>query len=128
MNADQQGLLHGELTDRVLRAFFDVYTQLGHGFLESVYEAALTIALNESGLKAERQVPISVRFRGRCIGEYRADLVVEDLLILEIKAQAALSPINEAQLLNYLKATGMQVGLLLNFGPKPQFKRRIFTP
>lgn len=128
MNADQQGLLHGELTDRVLRAFFDVYTQLGHGFLESVYEAALTIALNESGLKAERQVPISVRFRGHCIGEYRADLVVEDLLILEIKAQAALSPINEAQLLNYLKATGMQVGLLLNFGPKPQFKRRIFTP
>lgn len=128
MNADQQGLLHGELTDRVLRAFFDVYTQLGHGFLESVYEAALTIALNESGLKAERQVPISVRFRGRCVGEYRADLVVEDLLILEIKAQAALSPINEAQLLNYLKATGMQVGLLLNFGPKPQFKRRIFTP
>jgi GxxExxY protein len=127
MNADQQGLLHGELTDRVLRAFFDVYTQLGHGFLESVYEAALTIALNESGLKAERQVPISVRFRGHCIGEYRADLVVEDLLILEIKAQAALSPINEAQLLNYLKATGMQVGLLLNFGPKPQFKRRIFT-
>lgn len=128
MNADQQGLLHGELTDRVLRAFFDVYTQLGHGFLESVYEAALTIALNESGLKAERQVPIPVRFRGHCIGEYRADLVVEDLLILEIKAQAALSPINEAQLLNYLKATGMQVGLLLNFGPKPQFKRRIFTP
>jgi GxxExxY protein len=128
MNADQQGLLHGELTDRVLRAFFDVYTQLGHGFLESVYEAALTIALNESGLKAERQVPISVRFRGHCVGEYRADLVVEDLLILEIKAQAALSPINEAQLLNYLKATGMQVGLLLNFGPKPQFKRRIFTP
>jgi GxxExxY protein len=128
MNADQQGLLHGELTDRVLRAFFDVYTQLGHGFLESVYEAALTIALNESGLKAERQVPISVRFRDHCIGEYRADLVVEDLLILEIKAQAALSPINEAQLLNYLKATGMQVGLLLNFGPKPQFKRRIFTP
>lgn len=128
MNADQQGLLHGELTDRVLRAFFDVYTQLGHGFLESVYEAALTIALNEFGLKAERQVPISVRFRGHCIGEYRADLVVEDLLILEIKAQAALSPINEAQLLNYLKATGMQVGLLLNFGPKPQFKRRIFTP
>jgi GxxExxY protein len=127
MNADQQGLLHGELTDRVLRAFFDVYTQLGHGFLESVYEAALTIALNESGLKAERQVPISVRFRGHCVGEYRADLVVEDLLILEIKAQAALSPINEAQLLNYLKATGMQVGLLLNFGPKPQFKRRIFT-
>lgn len=128
MNADQQGLLHGEVTDRVLRAFFDVYTQLGHGFLESVYEAALTIALNESGLKAERQVPISVRFRGHCVGEYRADLVVEDLLTLEIKAQAALSPINEAQLLNYLKATGMQVGLLLNFGPKPQFKRRIFTP
>lgn len=127
MNVDQKGLLHGELTDRVLRAFFDVYTQLGHGFLESVYEAALTIALNESGLKAERQVPISVRFRGHCVGEYRADLVVEDLLILEIKAQAALSPINEAQLLNYLKATGMQVGLLLNFGPKPQFKRRIFT-
>jgi GxxExxY protein len=127
MDTDRKHLMHGDLTDRVLRAFFDVYTQLGHGFLENVYEAALMIALHESGLKVERQVPITVRFRGQCVGEYRADLVVEDVLILEIKAQSALSPINEAQLLNYLKATGMQVGLLLNFGPKPQFKRRVFT-
>lgn len=127
MNAEKKGLMHEALTDRVLRAFYDVYTQLGHGFLENVYEAALQIALNESGLKAERQLPIAVQFRGHCVGEYRADLVVEDVLILEIKAQATLSPVNEAQLLNYLKATGMTVGLLLNFGPRPQFKRRVLT-
>lgn len=127
MTAERNNLMHEALTDQVLRAFFDVYNQLGHGFLENVYEAALQIALKESGLKTERQVPISVRFRGHCVGEYRADLVVEDILILEIKAQTALSPVNEAQLLNYLKATGMTVGLLLNFGPKPQFKRRVLT-
>ena len=127
MNAEKTGLMHEALTERVLRGFYDVYNQLGYGFLENVYEAALQIALNEFGLKAQRQMPITVRFRGQCVGEYRADLVIEDVLIVEIKAQAALSPIHEAQLLNYLKATGMPVGLLLNFGPKPQFKRRVLT-
>jgi GxxExxY protein len=127
MNAEKKGLMHEPLTDQVLRGFYDVYNQLGHGFLENVYEAALQIALSDLGLKAERQMPITVRFRGQCVGEYRADMVVEDVLILEIKSQAALSPVNEAQLLNYLKATGMPVGLLLNFGPKPQFKRRVLT-
>lgn len=128
MNAEKKGLMHEALTERVLRGFYDVYNQLGYGFLENVYEAALQIALNELGLKAERQMPITVRFRDQCVGEYRADLVVEDVLIVEIKAQAVLSPIHEAQLLNYLKATGMPVGLLLNFGSKPQFKRRVLTP
>ena len=126
MNADT-ALLHSELSDKVLRAFYDVYNTLGHGFLESVYENALALALEESGVLVERQIPIDVLYRGRRIGEFRADLLVENSLIIEVKAQTALLAVHEAQLLNYLKATGIRLGLLLNFGPHPQFKRRIFT-
>lgn len=126
MNTDR-ALLHKELTDRVLGAFYDVYNALGHGFLESVYENALAMTLEEDGLEVVKQHPIEIVFKGRCIGEFRADLLVERSLIIEIKAQANLMPIHEAQLLNYLKATGLPIGLLLNFGPRPQFKRRIFT-
>ncbi len=127
MNADKANLIHGELTDRIIGTFFDVYNTLGHGFLESVYENALAIALSEAGLQVQSQVPISVGFRGRSVGEFRADLLVGESLIIEVKAQAAILATHEAQLLNYLKATGIPVGLLLNFGPRPQFKRRIFT-
>ena len=127
MNADKANLIHGELTDRIIGTFFDVYNTLGHGFLESVYENALAIALSEAGLQVQSQVPIRVGFRGRSVGEFRADLLVGESLIIEVKAQAAILATHEAQLLNYLKATGIPVGLLLNFGPRPQFKRRIFT-
>ncbi|HEY5971221.1 MAG TPA: GxxExxY protein [Pseudoxanthomonas sp.] len=127
MNTDEAMLIQKDLSGRVLGVFFDVYNALGHGFLESVYENALAIALVDSGLAVERQTPINVNFRGHCVGEFRADVLVENLLILEIKAQATLTPIHEAQLLNYLKATNMPLGLLLNFGPRPQFKRRVFT-
>ncbi len=126
MNTDR-ALLQKDLTQRVLRAFHDVYNTLGHGFLESVHENALALTLEEEGLSVARQFPIAVAFKGRCIGEFRADLLVDQSLLIEIKAQAHLMPIHEAQLLNYLKATGLPLGLLLNFGPRPQFKRRIFT-
>lgn len=127
MNADKALLIHKDLSEGVIGVFFDVYNALGHGFLESVYENALAIALIESGMQVERQLPIRVDYRGHCVGEFRADLVVERSLIVEIKAQTALAAVHEAQLLNYLKATKMPLGLLLNFGPRPQFKRRVFT-
>jgi GxxExxY protein len=127
MNADKANLIHGELTERVIGVFFDVYNTLGHGFLESVYENALAIALSEAGLQVQSQVPISVSFRGRGVGEFRVDLLVADCMIIEAKAVNTLTSAHEAQLLNYLKATKIPVGLLLNFGPRPQFKRRIFT-
>jgi GxxExxY protein len=127
MNADRANLIHGELTERVIGVFFDVYNTLGHGFLESVYENALAIALSEAGLQVQCQVPISVSFRGRSVGEFRVDLLVADRMIIETKAANTLTPAHEAQLLNYLKATKIPIGLLLNFGPRPQFKRRIFT-
>ena len=127
MNADKANLIRGELTERVIGVFFDVYNTLGHGFLESVYENALAIALSEAGLQVQSQVPISVSFRGRSVGEFRVDLLVDNCVIIEAKAVNTLTSAHEAQLLNYLKATKIPVGLLLNFGPRPQFKRRIFT-
>lgn len=97
--------------------------EIGHGFLESVYEAAMLIALRQAGLKAEIQVPITVSFRGNRVGDFRADLMVEDAVLLELKAARSLDSSHEAQLLNYLRATQIEVGLLLNFGTKPEFKR-----
>ncbi len=123
MSADGRGLIEEELTGRVIRAFYDVYNELGGGFLESVYEGAMAIALGEDGLTVGRQAPIPVRFRGRIVGDFRADLIVEGRVMLELKACRALEPAHEAQVLHYLKATGVPVGLLLNFGAKPVFKR-----
>ena len=126
MNAVERGLRHEELTKKIIGVFYDVYNELGHGFLESVYEQALAIALNAAGLKAERQKSIEVFFRGHLVGDFKADLVVENCVILELKAVRALDSSHEAQLLNYLRATTIEVGLLLNFGPKPEFKRFAF--
>jgi len=117
---------HGALTDAVINCFYAVYGTLGHGFLEKVYENALMHELNKRGIQAEAQRPISVHYDGRVVGEYFADLIVEDCLILEIKSVRCLLPEHEAQLLNYLKATDIEVGLLLNFGPKPEVKRKVF--
>ena len=127
MNADGAMLIHRELTERVIGVFYDVYNDLGAGFLEAVYENAMAVALHEAGLPLRQQVDIPVHFRGVVVGDYRADLIVDENLIVEIKAIANLAPVHEAQLLNYLKATGREVGLLLNFGPRPQFKRMILT-
>ncbi len=120
-------MLHEEITSQIIAAFYAVYNKLGYGFLEKVYENALILELRKSGLKVQEQVPIQVCYEGQPIGEYFADLLVEDKVIVEVKAADALAQAHENQLLNYLKATRLEVGLVLNFGPEPQFKRKIFT-
>ena len=107
--------------------FFDVYNELGHGFLESVYREAMTIALRYEGLQVEKEFPLAVRFRGQLIGDFKADLVVKGSVIVELKAVKSLGPAHEAQVLNYLRASVLEVGLLLNFGPKPQVRRLAFS-
>ena len=120
-------LLHHEITEKIIKAFYTVYNTLGYGFLEKVYENALSIELCKLGLHVQQQAPIKVHYDSTLVGEYFADLLVDRLVIIELKAAEALAEEHEAQLLNYLKATEVEVGLLLNFGPKPQFKRKIFT-
>jgi GxxExxY protein len=119
-------LLHEKVTESIIGIFYDVYNELGYGFLESVYERSLVIALKQAGLKIEQQKPIPVLFRDQVVGEYFADLVVNDVVILELKSCRSLDRSHEAQLLHYLKATDAEVGLLLNFGERPQFKRLLF--
>ncbi len=120
-------LKHREITDKILHAFFKVvYPQLGYGFLEKVYENAMAIALQEAGLQVQQQARIPVYFHGHLVGEYFADLLVADAVIVELKAVSQLTKDHEAQLLNYLRATPYEVGLLLNFGPKPDFSRLVF--
>ncbi|MCI0351871.1 MAG: GxxExxY protein [Acidobacteriales bacterium] len=115
-----------ETTEKVIQIFFSVYNELGFGFLESVYEEAMAIALVEAGLGIERQVPTPVWFRGRQIGDFRADILVNKVVLLELKAVRAIELAFEKQLLNYLRATQIEVGLLLNFGSKPEFRRFAF--
>jgi len=117
-------MIHEKLTEKILEACFEVSNELGAGFLESVYEKALLIVLKEKGLKAENQAPLSVKFRGKSVGDFFADILVEGAVILELKAVSKLSPEHSAQLINYLKATGIGVGLLINFGnPKLEYRR-----
>jgi GxxExxY protein len=120
-------LKYKEITDIILKSFYEVYNELGDGFLESVYENALFMVLNSQDLLVERQKNISVLFRGHNIGDYKVDLLVEGKVVIELKATRSIDPAHEAQLINYLKATCLEVGLLLNFGRKPQFKRFIFN-
>ena len=117
---------HEILTEQLIGLFYDVYNELGHGFLESIYQKAFALALQQAGLRFAQQCPISVTFRGIEMGEFRADLVVESLVIVELKAVQALESAHERQLTNYLRATKFEVGLLLNFGPKAQVRRVIF--
>jgi len=124
MNADR--FKYKEITDIILRSFYETYNELGDGFLESVYENALYIVLTGYGLCVERQKDISVFFRGKVIGDFKADLIVNEKIIVELKAVRTLAPAHEAQLINYLKATNIEVGLLLNFGRKPKFKRFVY--
>jgi GxxExxY protein len=120
-------LLHRGLTNQILESFFCVYNQLGHGFLEKIYKNALLHELKINGLETCKELPINVYYRDLLMGEYYADIVVEKLVIVEVKAVENLVYCHKAQLLNYLKATEIEVGLLVNFGPKPQFKRRVFA-
>ena len=115
-----------ELCHDIVQVFYTVYNELGFGFLEAVYEEALEIALTEAGFSVSRQVATPIWFRGRKIGDYKADLVVNNAVLIELKAARALDSTHEAQTLNYLRATDFEVALLLNFGPKPQFRRLVF--
>ncbi len=116
--------LYRDITSRILEACFEVINELGAGFVESVYEKALLIAFGEKGLKVASQVPLKVMFRGQCVGEFVTDLLVEDKIIVELKAVKALTPAHQAQGINYLKATGLDVASLVNFGrPKLEYKR-----
>ncbi|CAG0944506.1 hypothetical protein ANRL1_01792 [Anaerolineae bacterium] len=118
--------LHGEITHQVIGAAFEVWKVLGYGFLEKVYENALVVELKLHGLAVEQQVGIDVYYKGVIIGQYAADLFTENKVIVELKAEKEYNPKHEAQLLNYLKGTGIQVGLLLNFGEKKcEFKRLV---
>jgi GxxExxY protein len=120
------GFKSQEITEKIIGVFYDVYNELGYGFLEPVYEQAMHIALTQAGLQVKVQVPIAVYFRECQVGEFRADILVNDSVLLELKAAKALDPIHEAQLLNYLRGTSIEVGLLFNFGPKPALKRLVF--
>ena len=119
--------LHQEITSKIISAYYTVYNVLGFGFLEKVYENSLVIELQKLGLKVESQYPIDVYYDHIKVGKYFADLVVEDKVILELKAAETLCEEHEFQLINYLKATDYEIGLLLNFGKKPEFKRKIFS-
>ncbi|MGB7200685.1 MAG: GxxExxY protein [Pyrinomonadaceae bacterium] len=124
-NTDKK-MLHHDLTEKIIGVFYDVYNELGHGFLESVYETAMMIALNDKGLRVEQQVEVPVWFRGRQIGTFYADLLGESVVIVELKAVRSIDPSHEAQLLHYLRATEIELGLLLNFGVRPEIKRKIY--
>jgi GxxExxY protein len=118
-------LIHQDLTGQILGAFYRVYNELGKGFMEGVYEHALAKELRTTGLEVSRQIPVTVNFRGRPAGLFRADIVVEGKVVLELKARSQIYPIHEVQLLNFLRASPFEVGLLLNFGPEPSFKRLV---
>ena len=126
MDADYKDFKHKELTEKIIKIFYRVYNKLGYGFLEKVYENAMMIEFKREGILAISQSPIKVFYEGDVIGEYYADILVDNKVIIEIKAAKRLVEENEAQLLNYLKATDIEVGLLLNFGTEPEVKRKAF--
>ncbi|MBU2542608.1 GxxExxY protein [Patescibacteria group bacterium] len=119
-------MLHEELSDKIIKAYYEVYNELGYGFLEKVYENAFVMVLKSYGISGRKQVPIKVHFRKFQVGNYFADIIVEDKIIIELKAAESLCEEHELQLMNYLRATDIELGLLFNFGMKPQFKRKIF--
>ena len=124
MNAD--GAKFGDVTGEVIKAFYTVYNALGYGFLEKVYENAMVIEIRRLGLDVVAQASIDVYYGGAQVGQYNADLLVNDQVLVELVAARVLLPEHEAQLLNYLKATPYEVGLLLNFGPKPEIVRKVY--
>jgi GxxExxY protein len=126
MTAEKQDFKFQELTEKIINIFFKVYNKLGYGFLEKVYENAMMIELKKGKIPALAQAPIKVIYDNEIIGDYFADILVDNKIIVELKAARNLSGENEAQLLNYLKATGIEVGLFLNFRIKPELKRKAF--
>ena len=126
MYADQRGLKHADLTEKLIGIFFNIHNELGHGFLESVYEQAFSVVLAENNIFFQTQMAVPVWFHGQQIGEFRADLLVDGKVLVELKTGRDIEPAWEKQLLNYLRATDVEVGLLFNFGPNAQFKRYAF--
>jgi len=120
-------LMHKNLTNQIIKTFYDVYNELGHGFLENVYQNALYLELKNRGFYVEAQKQIKVYYKNTQVGVYYADLIIDEVIILELKAAEVIVKEFEFQLINYLKATEIEVGLLLNFGVKPEFKRKVFT-
>jgi GxxExxY protein len=114
---------HVALTERVIGVFYDVYNELGYGFLESVYREAMRLALTQAGLSVKTEVPVPVSFRGVVVGIFRADLIVDDCLLVELKAVDQIVRQHESQTMHYLRATSIEVALLMNFGIQPRFKR-----
>lgn len=119
--------LYSRLTNIVIKKFYNVYNELGFGFLEQVYQNALYFELVEAGLNVETQKEIDVYFKDKVVGKYYADMLVNDVLVLELKAVEHVIEAHELQLINYLKATDVEIGLLLNFGKQPAVRRKIFT-
>jgi GxxExxY protein len=119
-------LKHQELSEKIIAAAYAVHNQLGCGFVEKVYKNSLALELEEMGVKCSCEVPLQVTYRGKVVGEYCADVIVEDKIVVEVKAVSRLDPVHEVQLVNYLKATGLSVGLLINFGRSVEVKRRVF--
>ena len=119
-------LLHKDLSEKIIKCYYKVYNTLGYGFLEKVYENALAIELTKAGLNIQKQQPISVYYDGELVGEYFSDIIVNDIVIIELKASAVLKEENEAQLLNYLRATKIELGFLFNFGTEAEYKRKIY--
>ncbi len=118
---------HSEITDKIIKAFYNVYNTLGYGFLEKVYENAMVVELKKAGLTAIAQKAVKVFYDKEIVGDYFADLVVNDCIIVELKSAESISESHEAQLINYLRASRIEVGLVLNFGKTPQFKKKVFT-
>jgi GxxExxY protein len=123
---ESPSLKHAELTEKIIGIFYDVYNELGYGFLECIYEESLLIALRATGLEVQNQVPVPVWFRQHKVGEFRADVLVENAVMLELKSARILDASHEAQLLHYLRSTEVEIGLVLNFGLRPQFRRLLF--
>jgi GxxExxY protein len=120
-------LVHSEQTGLILKAFYKVYNILGYGFLEKVYQNALLFELHSLGVNCTSELPVKVYYDDHLVGDYYADILVDEKVIVELKAVENIAPEHEAQLVNYLKGTGLEVGMLLNFGPKPQYVRRVLT-
>ena len=118
---------YSDITDKIIKAFYKVYNTLGYGFLEKVYENAIFIELESMGLSVNKQEAILVYYENIEVGAYFADLIVENTVIIELKATESLCEEHEFQLINYLKATEIEVGLLLNFGKKPEIKRKVYS-
>ena len=119
-------LLHEEITKKIIKSYFKVYNTLGYGFLEKVYENAMAIELRKDGLEVKCQHPITVFYESEIVGEYFADIIVNNIVVIELKATKEISEEHECQLINYLKATKIELGLLLNFGKEAEYKRKVY--